>query len=230
MMMCAQDCEATGGWSYPATKSDRAPIKLERISKGDLLLRIASNNHYSEPGGFVGRFLGYAVWCSSDYLGVIVGGSATMHLVGRNAFFDIESSGLNNVINNTLFHIERPRDMPPFEYIRDDGTLRVAERRKPYPVRNITNHILAEWRRVAKRDWENTYQNEVLGFESLVQIPRTGEVYRRDGWSLVGETKGFSCRRVGGESATEKFDGRRVWEFDATKRKLVFCRRVESTS
>ncbi len=224
-MTVAPDCEAFGGWSGAAGASS-SRITLERISKGDVLLRIASNNHYSEPGGFVGRFLGYAIWCERDYLGVIVAGSATMHLVGRNEFFGTTSADLNGIINNSLFHIEKPWDEPPFHYVAGSGGIHVEERRRPYPMRNITNQILAAWRSMAKKDWEATYHDVVIGFESLVQIPRTGEIYRRDGWDFVGETKGFSCRRIGGDNSTEKFDGKRVWTFDPSKRKLVFCRRI----
>jgi hypothetical protein len=197
-------------------------VQLERISKGDLLLRVASNNHYSEPGGFVGRFLAYAVWVGETYLGVIVGGSSTMHLVGRNEFFG--GASLNSIINNTLFHLERPWGVPPFSYAMGEKGIECRENRLPYPLRNLTTQVLSAWRRQALTDWQATYGDEVVGFETLVQIPRTGEVYRRDGWSLVGETKGFSCRRVGGTNPTESFDGRRVWTFDPSKRKLVFCR------
>ncbi|HWB02957.1 MAG TPA: hypothetical protein VG796_08040 [Verrucomicrobiales bacterium] len=203
-------------------------ITLERISKGDLLLRLASKSHYSEPGGFVGRFLGYGVWCGSEYIGVIVAGSATMHLVGRNDYFGVTPADLNRIINNTLFHVERPWGVPPFRYGVTGFGISIEERRRPYPVRNITNLVLSEWRTRAARDWEETYQDSVIGFETLVQVPRTGEVYRRDGWSLVGETKGFTCRRTGGISQSEKFDGRRIWTFDPTKRKLVFCRWANS--
>ena len=45
-------------------------LVLEQIDKGDLLLRLASTSHYSRPGGFVGRFLAYAIYFDSIYLGV----------------------------------------------------------------------------------------------------------------------------------------------------------------
>src|ERR1051325_5247446 len=101
MMLTIPDCGSLGGWDC-SPKASGSPIQLERISKGDLLLRIAANNHYSSPGGFVGRFLAYAIWCKGDYLGVIVAGSATMHLPGRNEFFG--SVTLNRIVSNTLFH------------------------------------------------------------------------------------------------------------------------------
>ena len=48
--------------------------------------------HYSEPGGFVGRNICYAIMHEGVYYGAIVGGSATLHLVGRDEFFKIDKA------------------------------------------------------------------------------------------------------------------------------------------
>jgi hypothetical protein len=213
---------------FGPSKVDRAQrcLRLDRIDKGNLLLLSAATNHYTSPKGFVGRFLGYAIYFDEKYLGVIIGGSATLHLPGRNEFLGIEIGKLNSVINNTLFHIERPWAIPPFLWKFGENGISVIENREGYPKRNITNHILREWRARSAEDWLKVYGDEVVGFETLVLPPRTGEIYIRDAWTLIGETKGYICKREGGKSVSEKFGGKRVWEFDPSKKKLVFCKQV----
>ena len=43
------------------------------------------------------------------------------------------------------------------------------------------------------------YGDKVIGFESLVGKCSSGECYRRDGWKMVGETVGYTCKRVAGK-------------------------------
>lgn len=69
-------------------------LKLEIIKRTDQ--RILSNMaiHYSNPKGFVGRNICYAVMYNNMYYGSIVGGSATLHLPNRNTFFNVDKSNL----------------------------------------------------------------------------------------------------------------------------------------
>lgn len=64
-----------------------------------------------------------------------------------------------------------------------------------------------------------------MGFESLVELPRTGECYKRDGWTLVGQTIGYTCKRVAGKG-TDNWSGKRVWDTKNLRPKLVFCRKI----
>lgn len=73
-------------------------------------------------------------------------------------------------------------------------------------------------------DWLEKYDDIVIGFESLVELPRSGELYQRDGWSLVGETKGYTCKRVGGLPRKDRWSGTRIWNTTELRPKLVFCR------
>jgi len=189
------------------------------------MLLDAVKNHYSKPGGFVGRCLAYRVESGGLYLGAIVAGSATMHLQGRNEFFSISRNELGGIVNNVLFHIEPPWRNPPIYWDWLAGKSRVHLNRN-YPIRNTAQKVLAQWREKVTKDWLAQYEQEVKGFETLVQPPRIGSVYRRDGWQVVGMTKGFSCRRVAGTAAGEKFGGKRVWTFDPSNKKLIFCKMV----
>jgi hypothetical protein len=169
--------------------------------------------HYSSPRGFVGRNICYAVIYDGVYYGSIVGGSATLHLAGRNAFFGIgEPKGveraviLNRVINNIFYHVEKV-----------DGQ---------YPCRWFTVAVLKAFRQRVVVDWKARYGDDVLGFESLVELPRTGECYKRDGWTLVGQTHGYTCKRVAGKG-TDTWTGKRVWDTVNLRPKLVFCRLLD---
>jgi len=140
-----------------------------------------------------------------------VGGSATLHLPNRNNFFKLDKSktensiGLNNIINNIFYHVEKQNG--------------------EYPTRNFATKVIKLWRETIVIDWKNKYGDEVIGFETLVELPRTGECYKRDGWDLIGETKGFTCKRVAGKG-TDGWSGQRVWNHDKNnlRPKLVFAR------
>jgi len=161
--------------------------------------------HYSKPLGFVGRNICYRVSFNGVRYGHIVGGSASRFLPGRDEFFG-DSFYLNNVVNNIFFHVEPDRST------------------KRYPVRNFSQSVLAHFRQRIDRDWKYKYGDNVIGFESLVELPRTGEVYLRDGWIETGVTKGFTCKRTSGEG-TDSWSGKRVWNTENLRPKRVFLQR-----
>lgn len=157
-----------------------------------------------------GRNICYAVLWNDTYYGSIVGGSATLHLPNRNEYFGLrererESLGLNNIINNIFYHIEKVNNK--------------------YPARNFAVKVLSKWRETITRDWQSKYNDKVIGFESLAEIPRTGECYKRDGWDLIGQTVGYTCKRISGKG-TDNWTGKRVWNTKELRPKLVFAKKV----
>ncbi len=176
-------------------------INLIRIKKSNEELHKYMKIHYSQPKGFVGRQLIYLVEYNNIIYGAIAGGSATLHLPGRNEFFN--NTPLNNIVNNIFYHVH--------------------QQDKKYPLRNFTTKIIQEWRNQVILDWCNTYKDEVLGFETLVELPRTGDLYKKDKWIETGITKGYTCKRIGGKS-TESWSGKRVWDTKNLRPKRVFCR------
>ena len=178
-------------------------LRLESIGSKDSRLLIDMSNHYSQPKGFVGRRLCYAIMWNDIYYGGIVGGSATRFLPGRFSTLNLTANKLNNIVNNTFFF-----------HVRD---------LKPYPTRNFLQKIIKNFRQIVALDWENKYRDKVLAFETLVELPRTGECYKRDGWIEVGITKGFTCKRIAGKS-TDSWTGRRVWDTTNLKPKKVLVR------
>ena len=93
-----------------------------------------------------------------------------------------------------------------------------------YPCRNFSQKVLKEWREKIVNDWFDRYGNIVIGFESLVELPRTGEIYKRDGWTEVGLTHGYTCKRVAG-TGTDNWSGKRVWDTKNLRPKRVFVKR-----
>jgi len=162
-------------------------LVLQQIKRTDN--RILGNMaiHYSQPKGFVGRNICYAVLWDNVYFGSIVGGSK-----------------LNNIINNIFFHVEKQNGK--------------------YPCRWFTVEVLSKFREMIIKDWELKYGDKVIGFESLVELPRTGDCYKKDGWDLIGQTVGYTCKRVGGKG-TDDWSGKRIWDTKNLRPKLVFVKK-----
>ena len=184
-------------------------LRLDSIKRTDSRILADMAIHYSKPGGFVGRNICYAIMFEDVYYGAIVGGSSTLHLVGRDEFFGLtketKKAALNQVVNNIFYHIEKKQGK--------------------YPVRNMVPRVLEMFRARIAADWVAKYNDVVIGFESLIELPRTGEAYKRDGWVEVGITKGQTCKRVAGKG-TDSWTGKRVWDVKNLRPKRVFVRMV----
>ena len=94
-----------------------------------------------------------------------------------------------------------------------------------YPIRNFTSKVLNSFEEQSRFDWKKKYGDSVIGFESLVLPPRTGELYLRNSWVVIGVTKGFTCRRVSGPS-TDGWGGRRIWDTKNIQPKLVLAKKI----
>lgn len=162
--------------------------------------------HYSQPRGFVGRNICYEITYEGIRYGYIVGGSATRHLPGRASFLGFDPLDyLNNLVNNIFFHVEP-----------NDG----------YPIRNFVPQVIRTFEGRICQDWTHKYGDTVLALETLVELPRSGECYRRAGWTLVGRTKGYTCKRTGGEGS-DGWSGVRVWDTVNLRPKHVFMKRMQ---
>lgn len=170
-------------------------------SKGDSDVKNMMANHYSQPKGFVGRQIIYKIYDDNEQLcGAIAGGSATLHLPGRNEFFGSAFS-INEVINNIFFHLI------------------------PNGDKNLGTKTLKLFRNAVVVDWQRKYGDRVIGFETLVELPRSGSIYKADNWTQVGQTTGYTCKRVAGKG-TDTWTGKRVWDTKNLRPKIVFCKTV----
>lgn len=185
-----------------------ANLNLITTKRTDQNLLYLMDIHYSKPKGFVGRNICYAIYYDDIYFGHIVGGSATLYLPGRNEFFGIDKTALNTVVNNIFFHVLR---------------------HEKYPCRNFTSAIVYKYMSQIETDWYEKYADKVLGHETLVELPRTGILYRRAGFIEVGRTKGYTCKRVAGKS-TDSYTGKRVWNYKELRPKIVLCRKATENS
>lgn len=152
--------------------------------------------HYSQPKGFVGRNIVYSIVFGNTCYGTIAGGSATAFLPNREVI-----GTLNNGVNNIFFHIEKQNGK--------------------YPMRNFVMTVLKLYRETIEQDWKTKYGDEVFWHETLVEPPRTGECYIRDGWTNIGTTKGFTCKRGAG-NGSDSWSGKRIWDTKNLRPKLVF--------
>ena len=170
------------------------------IPKSNEILQGLMKRHYSMPKGFVGRQVFYLVENTNKIYGAIGFGSATLYLPGRNEFFNCS---LNEIANNIFYHIEKV-----------DGK---------YPSRNFSSSIINLACKQVMIDWQIKYNVKLKGFETLVELPRTGECYLRDGWKITGITKGMTCKRGPGKG-TDSWSGKKVWNMKQLKPKLVLCK------
>lgn len=185
-------------------------LKFITTKRTDERLLERMKNHYSKPKGFVGRNICLAVMFDNVYYGHIVFGSATRFLPGRNEALEIELDSINNVANNIFYNISKV-----------DGK---------YPVRNFTSFVLKNCCDLITALWYEKYHDVLQGFETLVELPRTGELYLRAGWEIVGQTKGYTCKRVSG-IGTDNWTGRRVWNtnIDQLRPKVVLIYKLPKT-
>lgn len=180
-------------------------LRLEPIKRTDPRLLANMRVHYSQPKGFVGRNICYAIMVGDQYFGGIVGGSTPKYMANRQVYLmmhRIEDVQLNQIVNNIFFHVNGP-----------------------YPFRNFTTRVLREYRSRIEIDWFVKYGDCVRLHETLVELPRSGETYRRDGWLKIGQTKGFTCKRTAGVG-TDSWTGKRVWDTENLRPKHVFIRRA----
>lgn len=175
-------------------------MTLEMISRTEKRLVEEMERHYSKPKGFVGRNICYAITVNGIRYGSIVGGSATRFLPGREILANLRFG-----INNLFFHIEKQGG--------------------DYPCRNFAEKVLTIYCEQVENNWQSKYGDFPLWHEALVELPRTGECYRRSGWKEVGVTKGFTCKRVKGKG-TDSWTGKRVWNTVNLRPKRVFVKPV----
>ena len=183
-------------------------ISLIQTKRTDPLLLERMKVHYSQPKGFVGRNICYAIHVGPYYYGHIVGGSATKHLPGRHEFLGTQSKDLNSIVNNIFFNVSKVNGQ--------------------YPLRNFTVKCVHRFIEVIQQDWRTKYGDQVTGFETLVELPREGRLYKMAGWTQVGVTKGYTCKRGPG-SGTDSWSGARVWDTTNLKPKAVLCKKVVSS-
>lgn len=194
----------------------RRANKYERFllaPKGTFLLKVPFSNcyiqllwreHYVGSKGTVGRQLHYIVYFDGQAVGGISGGSAIFRHKKRDEFLNLgdqdRQAGLPHIINNTMFRMTRAKDQPP-----------------------KATEVLKLFREQATGDWLSLYGDAVFFFETLVQPPRWGGIYKLDGWTRIGKTAGLGARRpIGHGTRGKSSTGRR--KIIRTQPKILWVR------
>lgn len=182
----------------------RYSINLHRCSRTDHAYKAIRDQHYIPNRGCIGAQLHYLIELDGQTVGVISGASPAFDVKTRDLYFGLSAdpgrkgAQLKHLFANNVFRLEVH---PP----------------------NLGTQVLALWRRSVVRDYQSTYNRELVGFESFIEPSecRHGALYRADNWQQVGITAG-AARRQHGIRCNGQHSVSRV----KTSRKLVMVRWV----
>lgn len=160
-------------------------LTLLRVAFDNPYIQMLWREHYVGSRGTVGRQLHYIVYYNGLAVGGISAGSAIFAHKKRDAVLEVTAeekrTGLRNIVNNTMFRLTRPKNCPP-----------------------LATEVLSVFREVVSADWHASYGDAVRAFETLVEPPRWGGIYKLDGWTRVGWTAGLGARRPEGHGTAGK--------------------------
>lgn len=166
-------------------------LHLQRTSFDNAYIQLLWRQHYVGSKGTVGRQMHYIVYWNGRAVGAISAGSAMFAHKKRDKVLSVirdeQKGGIRHIVNNTMFRMTRPKDEAP-----------------------LATDVLKKWMEVVKEDWLNEYGDFVRAFETLVEPPRWGGIYKIVKWKKIGMTFGLGARRPEGHgTAGEKSTGRR---------------------
>jgi len=147
-------------------------IELSKIQKGDSIYQAFRNRHYVPNNDCIGRQIHYLIFNNNIPIGIISGASTAWSVKSRDAFFG-DKFNRNLIINNNVFRLEDHQ-------------------------KNFATQIVKMWRYQIAKDWNDVYGDVIIGYDTFVEPPRTGALYKADNWTCTGETSGISKRHHGG--------------------------------
>lgn len=148
----------------------------------------------------------YIVYWNGRAVGAISAGSAMFAHKKRDRILQIgqeeRKAGIRHIVNNTMFRMTRPKDQPP-----------------------LATDVLKKWMEIVKEDWLRDYGDFVRAFETLVEPPRWGGIYKLLKWKKIGMTYGLGARRPEGHgTAGTNSTGRR--KIIKVSKKIVWVHRI----
>ena len=160
-------------------------LSLQRTEFNNPYIQLLWREHYVGSKGTVGRQMHYIIYYKQKAVGAISAGSAMFAHKKRDRLLSItkaeQKSGIRHIVNNTMFRLTRPKEHPP-----------------------LATDVLKIWKERVKQDWLSEYGDYVRAFETLVEPPRWGGIYKLDGWRKVGVTAGLGARRPEGHGTAGK--------------------------
>ena len=174
-------------------------MELDLVKRTNVEYQAIRDRHYVANHGCIGRQLHYNVIEDGRVIGIISGASAIWASEHRDNYFLVNKDNrrvrINKIIDNVVFRLE-------------DN------------VKNLGTQILSTWRKRCKTDWEERYNDNVIGFETFIfGDGRYGSMYKADNWDYVGMTKGNTKKHKHGMwNGTERI---------TTNQKMIFCKLVK---
>jgi hypothetical protein len=160
-------------------------ITLVRTPFDNPFVQLLWRQHYVGSKGTVGRQLHYLIYFDGVAVGAISAGSAMFAHKKRDRILGVskpeQQAGVRHIVNNTMFRLIRPKDAMP-----------------------RATDVLKVFRKVVIKDWITEYGDCVRAFETLVEPPRWGGIYKLDGWKKIGMTAGLGARRPEGHGTAGK--------------------------
>lgn len=174
-------------------------IDLERVSPTTASYAAFWARHYPGSKGAIGRQLHYLVWLgySPRLAGIIAAGEPMFRCAPRDRHLGLELA---------------PGAPPPPWLVSC-----VAFRLEDAPP-GWASEVLSVWRARVRCDWLTQYGVQVRWYETLVEPPRIGTCFVRDGWKrLARRTAGRGARRPDGHGHTKR-------KIITTSRKIILVR------
>ena len=176
-------CEQAKAFDYSLLQ--RTGLRLEHVPFKNPYIQMLWREHYVGSKGTIGRQFHYIVYQDGAAIGGISAGSAIFAHKKRDVYLNIgeneKKAGLRHIINNTMFRLKRPPDAEPLATV-----------------------VLDAWKNRAAKDWYEKFGDVVRCFETLVEPPRWGGIYKLNGWKRIGNTLGLGARRPKGHGTFGK--------------------------
>jgi hypothetical protein len=181
-------------------------LYLEFCSSGDPRYREIRRNHYVADKGAIGMQAHFLIHFRNEIAGIISGGSSVYRVATRDKFFGITNANRNNVLPGIV----------------DNITFRLLNHEK-----NLGSMVLALWEKTMPQVWKELYGLQIFGFETFVEGPRKGTVYRATNWQYCGSTKGRAtplnifCKWAPGFSTPIETEYRSYWKIATPEEKAL---------
>ena len=183
---------------------EKNDIKLEFCKRTDERYKKIRDRHYIPNNGTHGQQIHFLVHYKGEIVGIISGASSVYGVKSRDDFFNIPKDKnikqkyyLPTIINNVVFRLE-------------------------YHEKNLATRVLAKFRKVVSKLWEEIYEVPVIGFETFVieTETRKGALYKADNWVFVGYTKGNTKLHAKGlkNKSIRK----------STEEKMIYCKWIKN--
>tara|TARA_R100000808_G_scaffold16757_1_gene37590 strand:- start:264 stop:1139 length:876 start_codon:yes stop_codon:yes gene_type:complete len=160
-------------------------IHLHQVPFNNQYIQMLWREHYVGSKGTIGRQFHYIVYYDGNAVGAISAGSAVFAHKKRDTILNVskdeKKGGLRNIVNNTMFRMTRPSNEAP-----------------------LATEVLQMWKERVEIDWTTKFGDVVRCFETLVEPPRWGGIYKLDGWKRIGDTAGLGARRPEGHGTFGK--------------------------